>query len=577
MTALPGAPSQTIRARNWCGLAVLLLVWNGVAATHSNPMTLLQGYDGPQYHLLVRNRLNGHYEIADTAHTVRREGAHPMWRPGFVWMTQLLASVLGSVSLAAALVSALGTTIMELALLWVARRCFGLAVSVVTFLFMVMPLSVSTHLLRLAFGAGPEPWATAAVLAGIAALVEAIRRGSWRWAVVAGLAAGLSEWFRTGNLVMFGVPCAVFALAALAKRDRLRFALPLLTVVCFMGSSSIGERLVPSRVDKTTANLWGNLVESQGPQLTRTMPIFGTIVFHMGGLTLAPGATETCYDHIVRRSRQVQAREFFLEKSDEIVPLYFRRLGDVASTFAWGLRLHTGEMLLILFLGQLAVSLFRRGREDIFILALGGGAVAYFLGPVVLLRGDEATQYLLVMVPLMIPVAACGAVGLGRIVLAGVKAWRPELAGRLQQHRRRLLALAAAPVLCLSIPFYLGGLTFIQKYERQAAAEIADLDALHLEGRTVACRNMSWFVDRDVQTILFPYATVPELETYVRANGVDGVLVWENEPCLFFYATPYGSLEKLDQAMRRSRVFDTPQVSGAWRWYPVRSALYSRR
>jgi hypothetical protein len=579
MTAIPAEDRtpERIRVRTWCALAVFLLAWNGLAASHSNPMTLLQGYDGPQYHLLARNRLQGHYEIADTTHTVRLEGGHPMWRPGLVWMIEALARVIGSVSLAAALASALGTTLMELALLWLARRCFGLPTFVGALLCIVAPLSVSTHMLRLAIGSGPEPWATAFILVGLAALVEAIRRGSWRWAACAGLAAGLSEWFRTGNLIMFGIPCAVYALAALARRERARFAFPVLAVACFMGISSVGGRLVPSPVDKTTANLWGNLVETQGPQLTKTVPIYGAIKFHMGGLTLAPGTTETYYDHIVRRSQNLKARTFFLERSEEFVPLYFERLGKVASTFAWGLRLHTGEVLLVLFLFQLIVSLVRRRGDDIHVLALGGGAVAFFLGPVVLLRGDEPTQYLLVMVPLMIPVAARGAIEVGHCMFAVMKTWRPALAEALLKNRPNLLAVAAAPALCLSISFYMGAISYIESYERDSAAENAKLDALHLEGRTVACRNMSWFVDRDVQTVLFPFATLPELEAYVRANKVDGILIWENEPSLFFYATPYGSIEKLDEAMRASRVFDSVQVSGAWRWYPVHAPLLSRR
>jgi hypothetical protein len=570
-------PPETVRGRNWLALAALLLVWNCLAATHTSPMTLLQTYDSPQYHLLARNRLHGHFETADTGHTVRREGAHPMWRPGLVWLIEGLAGLAGSVRLAAALASALGTTFLELAMLWLTRRCFGVPTCVAVFLCVVSPLTVSTQFLRLAVGAGPEPWATAFILVGLAGMVEALRRKSLTWAAAAGLAAGLSEWFRTGNLIMLAVPCFIYALAGILRRDRVGFAVPVLTALGFMLSSTVGAGLVSSEVDKTTANLWGSLVEAEGPQVTKEVPVFGLVRFHVGGLVLAPGTTEAYYDYLVRRSREVGARDYFLERSNDLLPLYFSRLASVASTFAWGLRLHTGEIVLGVFLGQLVVSLFRRGREDVHVLAIGSGAAAFFLGPIVLLRGDEPTQYVLVMVPLMIPVAARGVIGIGQLMLAHLKSALPGPSEHVQKHRRPLLVLAAAPAVCLSLAFYQGALSYLENYEAQGVAEQADLDALHLEGRTVACRNMSWFVDRDVDTLLFPYATVPELESYARANKMDGILVWEHEPSLFFYATPYHSFERFDEAMRTSRVFDPPRVSGAWRWYPVRGSQLSRR
>ena len=79
----------------WAAGFVALLAWNGIAARYANPLTLLHSYDGPQYQLLARNRLHGHREIADTAHTVGTEGAHPMWRPGLVWITEGLERCLG--------------------------------------------------------------------------------------------------------------------------------------------------------------------------------------------------------------------------------------------------------------------------------------------------------------------------------------------------------------------------------------------------------------------------------------------------------------------------------------------------
>jgi hypothetical protein len=587
-----------VRGRNWCLVAVFLLAWNGFAAWHASPKTLIQSYDGAQYHLLARNRLRGHTEMADTAHTVRSEGAHPMWRPGLVWLIEGLAGLAGSVRLAAALASALGTSLMELALLWLARHCFGPATAGATFLCMVTPLTISSHFLRLAVGQGPEPWATACVLAGLAALVEARRRRSWSWAALAGSVAGLSEWFRTGNLVLFAVPCLIYMLASLRQRPRWVCALPALAVASFVAASAAGSQLVPSAVDKATANLWGNLVETEGPQLKKRVPVFGVVSFSMGGLELAPGTHEVYYDYLVRRSRDIPARQFLSDKLDDFVLIYGQRLGEVVKGVSSGLRYHTGELLFALFLGQVVLSLVRRPKkglwnpssqnvnqdllegsrplfwarrlEDIHVLAFAGGAMAFYLGPVVFLQGDQPTQYLLVMVPLFAAVGAHGIVNLGRTI-AGYAARRwPDLVEPSSRVGGLLRVPLAAGAGCLCLLFYHGAITTLQVYQQESAAEQADLDALHLEGKTVACRNMTWFVDRNVQTVLFPFAKVPALERYVRAHQVDGILIWDKEKSLFFLRTPYGPREKFEEALRESPWFGSPQVSGAWHWYPVR-------
>src|SRR5207244_1019088 len=80
--------SPRLRARTWALLTVALLVWNGWTALYANPFTLTMGYDGTFYQLLARNRLRGHDEVGDTAHTVGEEGRHPMWRPGLVWVEE---------------------------------------------------------------------------------------------------------------------------------------------------------------------------------------------------------------------------------------------------------------------------------------------------------------------------------------------------------------------------------------------------------------------------------------------------------------------------------------------------------
>src|SRR5438093_1307686 len=109
----------------WAAVALVLGAWNGFAASFASPFHLLHASDSTQYHLLVRNRLHGHYEVGDGAHTVRTEGLHPVWRPGIVWIEELLARQLGSVATSAAVAAGVGTTLLELSLLWLALECCG--------------------------------------------------------------------------------------------------------------------------------------------------------------------------------------------------------------------------------------------------------------------------------------------------------------------------------------------------------------------------------------------------------------------------------------------------------------------
>jgi hypothetical protein len=78
-------------------------------------------------------------------------------------------------------------------------------------------------------------------------------------------------------------------------------------------------------------------------------------------------------------------------------------------------------------------------------------------------------------------------------------------------------------------------------------------------------------VDRNIETVLLPYAGVPQLEEYVKAQNVDGILIWVEEKHHFFRTMPYGNFETFDEALQRSKVFGPAQVSGDWRWYPVRT------
>src|SRR5207248_8158297 len=110
LVVMEAAPPSHFRYGPWLAVALVLAVWNGLAASYASPFHLLHASDSTQYHLLVRNRLQGHYEVGDGAHTVRTEGLHPVWRPGLVWIEEALARPLGSVALSAAVAAAIGTT-----------------------------------------------------------------------------------------------------------------------------------------------------------------------------------------------------------------------------------------------------------------------------------------------------------------------------------------------------------------------------------------------------------------------------------------------------------------------------------
>jgi hypothetical protein len=157
---------------------------------------------------------------------------------------------------------------------------------------------------------------------------------------------------------------------------------------------------------------------------------------------------------------------------------------------------------------------------------------------------------------------------------AALERRRPALAAHLRRGRTALTLLALPPALCLSASFYQGALETLGEHREKSSQEQADLDALHLDGKTVVCRNMCWFADIDAETIMLPYASVAELESYVPANRADGVLIWAHEKQLLFKRTPYASLGQLDRALRQSRVFGPPQISGGWRWYPIRRPSY---
>jgi hypothetical protein len=558
-------PSAQLRVRPWAwvALAVLLLLWNGMAARYASPFCMIHASDGTQYHLLVRNRLHGHTEVGDRAHTVRQEGQHPIWRPGLVWIEEMLAPWLGSVQASAAAAGALGTTLLELALLWLAWRCFGIGVFAVVLVCLLTPVQMM-NFLQLAFGQGPEPWAAAMIILGLAALVEALRRQSLTWAVLAGALGAFAEWFRTGNMLLFLVPCGIYGLAALVRRDWLGLRVPVLGVVGFGLMGAVGGLTEPSPVPKTTVNLWHRIRECDGPRQGG---------LYLGGLELAPNGEEDWFDYTVHESRGMSAWQFFRAHSDEILGLYFSGLGDVFRHGASGARELIGWPLTLLFVLEVLLNLASGRRLDVDSLAFAAGALAHYLGPIVLFRGDDNPHYLLVALPLIVLVAARGAVRLAGLVAALVERWRPTAAKDFRLAGVVCLGLVLIPLACGSVLFYRGTLHSLRDYQERAREEQAAIDSLGLEGKKIGCRNLTYFIDRDVSTVFIPYGMVPELEEFARAQRLDGLLVCldeEHEPQDFFRVMPYADSDEFEQAMAQSSVFGSPRTAGGWQWYPVR-------
>jgi hypothetical protein len=586
-------PCRPVIAGCFCG--VLLLAWNGVLSGLASPFVLQHRFDAVQYQLLVRNRLHGHYETGDEAHAVHAEGCHPLWRPGLVWVEEGLARCFGSVGKGAAAASALGTTLVELALLGLIWRCYGRK----TCLFLLCPMlvpEVSGPFLEFAVGEGPEVWAAAASVAGLAILVEGVHRRSDSWAITAGAVAGAAEWFRTGNLLLFAVPCALYAVIYLGQRDHRGARLLVGALLAWVGMAALGGQIVPSAVNKTIANLWACRTDLAGPWLTEELPDGSYMTSSLLSYSLVPGTAETYLDHSLRSSRGRSTWAFCREHAGEIRSAYFERLGEAVTSGFRGLRQRVGAFVLALFGLQLLFSLVL--SREWHTLALAGAALAHYLGPVVLIAGNEPSHYLLVAYPLFVGVATRGAV-----VLSEFRAWRGALgcvrdargvaeSARIQSQGSRVelnsgecsyaiqgphatrpsfvLGLVVLPIAFPSLLFYQAEARQLRTLQKQAFHEQVALDALELGGRRVACRNMAWFVDRDVLTVFLPYATVPELENYVRAHSIDGILIWEDEPTGAFRANPYGSPLEFGRALQDSGRFDVPQVSGAWRWYPVR-------
>jgi hypothetical protein len=416
-----------------------------------------------------------------------------------------------------------------------------------------------------------------AIVIGLALLIEALRGRCWVWALAAGLAAGAAEWFRSGTLLLFAVPCGFYALAFLVRRDWGRLGRAGVALAALFLAAVAAGRAVPSPVNKTLVNLRHHLAENEGPFHTETIAGLGEAAYSMAGYRLTAGGDAVVNDDTVRQARGRGTADFVVENADVLGPLYLAQLRSLLDGPALGLRWVMGTAAVWLFLYQVLVACRRRDAEAVHTLAWAAGALAYYLGPVVFLRGDSPTHYLLLAFPLVLLIAARGAVTLaaGVVALGGQRL--PNLSALRERRRGFVLAIIFAPAAILNATFYWHTVTQLAEDRQRTAREQAALDALHLEGRTVVCRNMAWFVDRDVRTVLLPYARVDRLGRYVRAQGADGILVWEAETQVHFRAMPYGSVQELDRALRKSPVFASPQVSGDWRWYPVRRTAFSQR
>jgi hypothetical protein len=573
--------SPWARLALWSTVAVFLLAWNGVLAMYANPLLLLQQHDGTQYHLLVRNRLKGHYEVVDSAHTVRAEGQNPMWRPGLVWIEEALVPLLGSVRASAALAGAVGTTLLELGMLWLAMICFGPRVTWLAGLSLLMPLQSSGYFLRMAAGQGPEPWAAAGIAAGLAALVMASRRQSWTWALVAGCLAGLAEWFRAGSYLIFLVPACLYLVRGLFRSDRKPAGVVAVGLATFLLTVFAGGLLVPSRVNKTVVALTHRLQEQVGEQCIIPVTPGYVARIYLSGLQLCPNRIETNCDFAVNEARDASTLAFIREHRDELASIYLDGLRDVLVTTGCGLRDLTGDLVFWLFLlgasAAFLLLLVKGSEADFQAVAIAGGALAHYFGPIVLLRGADPTHYSLVIMPFLLLLAAYGTVQL----VAGVTAVLQRLFRRYTDSepvRWPMLVMGATPVVCLALVFFHGAFVCAANYYVEAEEDRAALARLDLEGRTIACRSMAWFEDVNVETVLLPYARAPEIARYARARGVDGILLWEKKDphYTYFSIMPYPSPEEFHEALEQTQAFGPPRVSGDWRWYPLRAETEGR-
>jgi hypothetical protein len=357
------------------------------------------------------------------------------------------------------------------------------------------------------------------------------------------------------------------------QRDGKRACVATVGLATFLATVFVSGVLVPSRVNKTVVALTHRLQEQVGEQCTIQLGPEAGARIYLSGLQLCPNLVETNCDRAVNDARDVSTMTFLREHWEKLASVYFDGVKGVLVTRFQGMRDMTGDVVFFLFAGGILLSLPCRRAADGHALALSAGALAHYFGPVVLLRGPDATHYLLVILPFMYVVAAHGANQLVATVSAVLKRLCPRLVDDSQQVPWPFVAIGVAPVLCLSLIFYHGALACVTQSFEEAEEDRAAVAALGLEGRKVACRSMAWFEDTDIETVLLPYAPAGQLVNYAQAHGLDGLLLWEKDDAryLYFCITPYPTLEQFHQALEQSNAFGAPRVSGAWRFYPLRT------
>ena len=406
----------------------------------------------------------------------------------------------------------------------------------------------------------------------------ALRRQSWTQAVAAGAVAGLAEWFRAGSYLVFAVPCLVYALAAWRQGRWRKAALSGGALAGFLASVALGGMTIPSPVNKTVVALWHRLQELDGVQLKVNVPNVGVTTIFMAGLEMSPDPAETNCDYAVHHSHGLSTWRFVAEHREKIFASYLHNLGEACRSGFSGLRETVGGSVMGAFLAALLVSLLGRRSEDVHTLALSGAALAHYAGPILLLRGNEATHYLIVILPLFQVVAA----GAAARAWEAAAHWLSERLTPAHMPTPTIRFAALAMALCLvylSVQFYAGALMILRGYHADGEKELASLDSLGLEGRRVASRTMNWFFDRDVQIRLLPFARVPELVSYTAARDLEGMLLWDRDEYkdCYFSNSPYPTNQEFFQAIEASGCFEPARCAGSWRWYALRRNRFAGR
>src|SRR5262249_55259785 len=146
------------------------------------------------------------------------------------------------------------------------------------------------------------------------------------YALAAGAIAGLAEWFRTGNLLLFAVPCAVYSAATLRQSAWRGCGLAAGAFVGWVGMAALRGIAVPSPVNKNVANLWACCDHLGGPTVTEELGDGNQLVYPMLHYALVPGTAEIYIDSVIRQSCGKSTLEYVQEHADEISKAYVHGL-----------------------------------------------------------------------------------------------------------------------------------------------------------------------------------------------------------------------------------------------------------